>query len=117
MSEVAVSMTKEQVEPPSSVKAALAAKAPEIEAVPPKDQLRTMRIRNQLLLCYGMLTVVAFGMLIGIVSLITSIIENSVIDISREELTKQILNNSKLVMRETASVLTEPSGWLARSWR
>ena len=97
----AVSPTVET--PPS--RAAIAARKPEVLLDTPKDFFRSMRVRNQLLLGYGMMAMLSFGALIGICTTLTTVVSNTVISVSTRELTFQIVNNSKATMQETALVL------------
>ena len=93
------------VETPPSLQAAIAARKPEVLLDTPKDFFRSMRVRNQLLLGYGMMAMLSFGALIGICTTLTTVVSNTVISVSTRELTFQIVNNSKATMQETALVL------------
>ena len=102
---MAQAMEVEAVETPASLRAALAARKPEVSLNVPKDFLRSMRVRNQLLLAYGLLAMLAFGVLIGICTTLTTVVSNTVVDVSRQELTSQVVNNSLATLQETALVL------------
>ena len=88
---------------PASVQAILGSRAS--SSVAPPTGWRTLRIRVQLLLAYGLLSLVAFGSLIGICAFITNNSADSVVSTSREELTKQVVNNSILMLGEAGLVL------------
>lgn len=102
---MAQAMEVEAVETPASLRAALAARKPEVSLNVPKDFLRSMRVRDQLLLAYGLLAMLAFGVLIGICTTLTTVVSNTVVDVSRQELTSQVVNNSLATLQETALVL------------
>ena len=88
---------------PASVQAILGSRAS--SSVAPPTGWRTLRIRVQLLLAYGLLSLVAFGSLIGICAFITNNSADSVVSTSREELTKQVVDNSILMLGEAGLVL------------
>ena len=89
---------------PPSLNAALAARKPEVQHVP-KEGFRTLRIRTQLLIAYGALAMLTFGVLIGINAVLTTTVSQTVIDTSRSELTAQIVQNSGYAIKETKQVL------------
>ena len=101
----AVPVSTTSLNVPPSVRAALAAAKSEVELEVPKTGFRTWRVRTQLLIIYGLLTIFTFGVLVGICAFVTQRVETSVVDTARTELMDQITNNSKLVVRETGSVL------------
>ena len=92
---------------PASVQAILGSRASSSVAPPTgwTSRWRTLRIRVQLLLAYGLLSLVAFGSLIGICAFITDHSADSVVSTSREELTKQVVDNSILMLGEAGLVL------------
>lgn len=97
------------IDVPPSVKRTVAQQPKKDEAADkPQDvygKFRELRICYQLLIIYGALTVLAFVLLLGICAYLTGTVETLVIEVSRTELTNQIVNNSKLVMKETSMVL------------
>ena len=73
------------MEIPSSLNAALAARKAEVADDSPKDPFRTMKVRVQLLLAYGMLALLTFGILVAINAVLSSTIQRTVVDTSRAE--------------------------------
>ena len=90
---------------PKSVQATLDANPSQMADTAPPPGFRGLKIRIQLLIMYGTLTIFAFLVLVAVCFSLSLTVERAVIDTSRSELTSQIINNSLLTMQETVAVL------------